>query len=78
MFSVSASITPSIPTGWTFLNCYNDIVGNRALTGFYGVTQTNTPVSCLATCKSKGFAYAGVEYGSFLPFKVSPTPFHLM
>lgn len=37
---------------------------DRLLQGFYQSTATNTPSTCIAVCKTKGFTYAGVEYSS--------------
>lgn len=43
--------------------CFTDAVDHRALNGYYGVSASNTPGSCVSTCSSKGFKVAGVEYG---------------
>jgi hypothetical protein len=53
----------SLPSGWTSLGCMTDNSDNRALDG--GSTSSNdmTIESCVASCASRGFAYAGVEYG---------------
>ncbi|KAL7410783.1 glycosyl hydrolase family 71-domain-containing protein [Mrakia frigida] len=48
-------------TTWKPLGCYVD---SSSLSGYKDQTATNTPATCIATCLSKGFSYAGVEYGA--------------
>ena len=54
----------ALPSGWTSLGCMTDSSTNRALDG--GSTSSNdmTVESCVASCASRGFPYAGVEYGT--------------
>lgn len=62
--SPSASPTTSLPAGWSSLGCTPDNSGSgRVLTGSYSEANNQTPQSCLASCQSKGFTYAGLEYG---------------
>lgn len=44
------------------IGCYKD-QQPYDLDGFLGRSQTNTPQECMETCRAKGFAYAGVQYG---------------
>ncbi|WVW86538.1 hypothetical protein I302_108587 [Kwoniella bestiolae CBS 10118] len=52
-----------LPSGWSSLGCMVDDQSNRALTGGSTSSSSNTVQSCIASCASKGFTYAGVEYG---------------
>jgi hypothetical protein len=59
------------PSGWSIYTksgndgggCYNDSSAARILTGYTVEDSKNGLQSCLTTCASKGFAYAGVQYG---------------
>ncbi|ORY35656.1 glycosyl hydrolase family 71-domain-containing protein [Naematelia encephala] len=56
--------TVAVPSGWTSLGCSTD-GSSRALKGYHSVDASyNSVTACLATCKSNGFIYAGVESGS--------------
>lgn len=58
-------VTPSVPSSWTALGCYDDDVGKRALAhGFNGPSTGMTPETCISICSSNGYSIAGVEYGS--------------
>ncbi|KAJ6614204.1 glycosyl hydrolase family 71-domain-containing protein [Mycena sp. CBHHK59/15] len=49
---------------WTYLGCYPDPNSPRTLNnGIHTSTSTNTLSTCLTTCASVGYRYAGVEYG---------------
>ncbi|KAJ7905855.1 WSC domain-containing protein [Mycena olivaceomarginata] len=52
--------TRTIPTGWTSVGCVTDGAA-RALSYFYTSTSL-TQDSCVTTCDSKGYTYAGLEY----------------
>jgi hypothetical protein len=62
IYKVAAATTPPPPSSSASLGCYKD-ESTRDLTD-----QTSlSPVSvetCTSTCKSAGYAYAGVQYGS--------------
>ncbi|ORY19791.1 hypothetical protein BCR34DRAFT_595240 [Clohesyomyces aquaticus] len=51
------------PNGWSSLGCYTDSVGARTLANQQFPAGGLTTESCLAACKTAGFAYAGTEYG---------------
>lgn len=54
---------PPIPEGWSPRGCFTDSIAYRALPSSFTSTASNTPATCLARCRSRGFAYAGLEYG---------------
>jgi hypothetical protein len=45
-----------------FIGCYKDTPAFD-LDGFLVRSKSNTPESCIATCRAKGFMYAAVQYG---------------
>jgi len=47
----------------SFIGCFNDPNNPFDLDGFLERSQSNTPQRCVETCRAKGFAYAGVQYG---------------
>ncbi len=52
-------------SSWTYLGCYTDNVGGRALTNSEAVTggtDAMTNELCQATCLAAGFSIAGTEY----------------
>lgn len=51
------------PEGWSSLGCYTDSVNARTLASRQFPAGDLTPESCLASCRSAGFVYAGTEYG---------------
>ena len=55
----------SIPAGWKLAaTCVTDAAQpNRLLSQSTNFATTLTPAVCVADCNSKGFAYAGVQYG---------------
>lgn len=60
------SAPPSVGSGdgtYTSIGCYQDDTSNRTLVGDFSNSDTNTPAACVATCYSKGFRLAGVEWG---------------
>ncbi|KAJ7438488.1 WSC domain-containing protein, partial [Mycena latifolia] len=52
--------TRSIPTGWTSVGCVTD-GGARALSYKY-TSSSLTQESCISTCDTKGYIYAGLQY----------------
>jgi hypothetical protein len=48
--------------GVGYIGCYKD-TSAFDLDGFLQRSSSNTPQSCIATCRGKGFAYAAVQYG---------------
>jgi hypothetical protein len=50
------------PVG-TYLGCYND-TGSRVLNGYYTSSGGMTVESCVSTCQTQGYAYAGVQSSS--------------
>lgn len=60
------------PSGWSLHvksgndggGCYIDSSAARILTGYAGTDANNGLQSCLTTCRSRGFAYGGVQYGT--------------
>lgn len=54
----AASLKASRPIG-----CFRDTNAPNDLNGYLERSQANTPDRCVAICKSKGFRYAGVQYG---------------
>ncbi|WWC92056.1 uncharacterized protein L201_007010 [Kwoniella dendrophila CBS 6074] len=61
----ASSFNPTaLPDGWSAVGCYNDNTNARALSGYTVVDAANNTIAgCTATCASKGFLFAGVEYG---------------
>jgi len=45
------------------IGCFRDTNAPLDLDGYIERSQANTPGRCVAICKSKGFRYAGVQYG---------------
>lgn len=54
-----AAVTPAA----TSLGCFKDPNSPFDLDGFLERSRQNTPERCVAICASKGFRYAGVQYG---------------
>ncbi|KAJ7726893.1 WSC domain-containing protein, partial [Mycena metata] len=52
---------PTLPSGWAYISCKQD-GANRLLTGYSFTSTSLTVESCVSTCKSRGFTYAGMEY----------------
>ena len=60
------------PSGWSLYvksgndggGCYVDTSAARILTGYAGTDANNGLQSCLTTCRNRGFAYGGVQYGT--------------
>ena len=48
---------------WTSLACYTDNVDARTLTGVELVSDSMTTAMCKNFCNSRGFKYAGTEWG---------------
>lgn len=46
-----------------FIGCFKDPNSPFDLDGALERSQANTPQRCIETCRAKGFAYAGVQYG---------------
>ncbi|KAJ8522393.1 hypothetical protein ONZ45_g1040 [Pleurotus djamor] len=63
--SSSSSSTPTpTPTGYTYLGCYADPSEARVLNGGMTSSSSQSVASCVASCASRGFSYAGTEYGT--------------
>ena len=45
------------------IGCFRDTNAPVDIDGYLERSQANTPSRCVAICKSKGFRYAGVQYG---------------
>lgn len=56
------TIAPSNTGAATLVGCYKD-TSVFDLDGFLERSSQNTPERCIATCKLKGFKFAGVQYG---------------
>ncbi|OCF78392.1 hypothetical protein I204_00332 [Kwoniella mangroviensis CBS 8886] len=52
-----------IPDGWSSVGCIVDDQSDRALNGGAFTSTNNTVQNCVRNCASRGYAYAGVEYG---------------
>nr|XP_019051361.1 hypothetical protein I302_01810 [Kwoniella bestiolae CBS 10118]OCF30291.1 hypothetical protein I302_01810 [Kwoniella bestiolae CBS 10118] len=52
-----------VPDGWSNVGCVVDDQSNRALNGGAFTSTNNTIQNCVKTCSSRGYVYAGVEYG---------------
>lgn len=68
--SCSALATPGLieaieplPSGWSDLGCIVEGTTGRALTGATIVASNMTKALCSASCASRGFMYAGAEFG---------------
>lgn len=57
------SQTTLLPNGWSSVGCYREPSSGRALEGASTSSDTMTASQCLNYCSSKGYAFAGVEYG---------------
>jgi hypothetical protein len=69
--NVRSLVTRAAPSGWALHvksgndggGCYIDSQ-TRVLTGYTESSWTNSLDSCLNTCRTKGFAFGGVEAGN--------------
>ncbi len=57
------STAKSAAAEMVLLGCFKDSNRPFDLDGFLERSSSNTPESCVAKCRAKGFAYAGVQYG---------------
>ncbi|KAJ7905129.1 WSC domain-containing protein, partial [Mycena leptocephala] len=55
---------PTLPTGWSYIACTKEPASGRLLTGYSFTSASLTVESCISTCKSRGFSYAGMEYAN--------------
>ncbi|KAF7342070.1 putative fungistatic metabolite [Mycena venus] len=55
---------PTLPTGWSYIACTQEPSNGRLLTGYSFTSASLTVESCISTCKSRGFSYAGMEYAN--------------
>lgn len=65
MFNNTAYVPPVVKAavqGYGYKGCYVD-GAPRVLAGYVGVSEKMTQETCVATCKGRGYAVAGVEYG---------------
>lgn len=53
---------PTVDGSPTFLGCFKD-TNDFDLNGSLNRSSTNTPERCIAACKSRGFKFAGLQYG---------------
>ncbi|KAJ7173130.1 glyoxal oxidase N-terminus-domain-containing protein [Mycena crocata] len=60
----AASNGPTLPTGWAYVACTKELASGRLLNGFTFTSNSLTVESCVATCQSRGFTYAGMQYSS--------------
>jgi glucan endo-1,3-alpha-glucosidase len=61
--SSSAASSASASAAWQSLGCTSDSSTNRVLVGSYMDSGSQTPQLCIASCQSKGYTYAGLQYG---------------
>ena len=61
--NANAAAISGAPSGWTVNGCYPDSSSNRALDAYSFSSSSMTPALCTSTCLSKGYNYAGLEYG---------------
>ncbi|KAF4569998.1 hypothetical protein EYR40_008982 [Pleurotus pulmonarius] len=54
----------ALPEGWAELGCMSDGPGPRTFIGASEATAEMTHESCVAFCDSRGFIYAGIEFGN--------------
>lgn len=62
----SFSATANLPPGWKYQGCFTDTVNPRTLPKLAPYTMNNTFVTstnCVSYCSSKGYNFAGTEYG---------------
>ncbi|KAJ7846108.1 WSC domain-containing protein [Mycena olivaceomarginata] len=54
---------PTLPAGWSYVACTQEPTdGGRLLAGYSFSSASLTVESCISTCKSRGFSYAGMEH----------------
>lgn len=68
VYNDTSFIPPSIPQAvgsYNYTGCYTELTNARALSS-YSLTSTSsmTVEMCVGACEAKGYALAGVEYGS--------------
>ncbi|KAJ6511476.1 WSC domain-containing protein, partial [Mycena vitilis] len=61
--SVEASNLTST-TGWAYVACTKEPDNGRLLTGYTFTSAFLTVESCISTCTSRGFTFAGLEYAN--------------
>ncbi|THH32096.1 hypothetical protein EUX98_g2099 [Antrodiella citrinella] len=59
----SAPVSPGPNSEWVSNGCIQDSGSARALTGYSTTSNQMTVAMCQSVCDSKGFIYAGLEYG---------------
>jgi hypothetical protein len=59
--AITQPVTPPIRAA-SYVGCFKD-TSVFDLNGFLQRSAQNTPQSCVANCRARGFAYAGVQYG---------------
>ncbi|KIM19520.1 glyoxal oxidase, partial [Serendipita vermifera MAFF 305830] len=57
-------LTTGLPNGWAYKGCWVDGAYGRILPAAGNPVGLNTPLSCIASCASLGYAISGVEYGA--------------
>ena len=56
-------ISSTLPEKWSSLGCYSDSTSARGLQLDSYASDEMTEGKCIGYCDSKGYSYAGVEYG---------------
>ncbi|KAG9017302.1 hypothetical protein FRB93_007415 [Tulasnella sp. JGI-2019a] len=62
-FTTPTPDTLTLPTGWSYRNCYQHIAPARALSVQLYNGTANTPASCAALCDRAGYTFAGAASG---------------
>jgi hypothetical protein len=57
------SVIPATVGSYRLKGCYTDVKATRGLSAYAFTSATLTDESCVANCQSRGYSYAGVEYG---------------
>ncbi|KAK3673066.1 hypothetical protein LTR78_007177 [Recurvomyces mirabilis] len=55
-------VTSGLPDGYTYQGCWADLTNGRILSVQQPDSATLTPASCVSTCYTAGYSYAGVEW----------------
>ncbi|KAJ7481720.1 glyoxal oxidase N-terminus-domain-containing protein [Mycena latifolia] len=71
IYSIPQTTTPpptpanvTLPTGWAYVGCTKEPSTGRLLTAYSFTSSSLTVETCISTCQSRGWIYAGVEYGN--------------
>lgn len=67
------TVPTNLPTGWSYVGCFFEVAGGRALGGAAYTDQAGmTGQTCITYCSNAGFTYAGTEY-AYECCEVQPT-----